>query len=342
MTRTDPTREAAPRQKEAAPQANQIRPQSTRSATERKPIFDREALDSMRHRLPEYLTTRGVELRPHGARLVARCPMHDDSTPSFALFGARHETAGCYPCGFSGDVFAVAQWLGRAGTFPDAVADVAAVLGVTLPQGHPQGQPRPPQAQPRPTQQPAPPFMLNEADREKLHSARLAFSDAYDGGELDTLAGGLGIPLWAFRWCAKGRCGLGWWHGRLAYLYPQGMKLRNPPGVQPRFVWECGRATVPWRAEWIKPEVATVYLSEGESDCIALVAAGLETDGTAACVASPGTSFVREWVPLFAGRKVVLCFDRDKAGQDATAKVAAMLQGTASEVSTWKGPRRHV
>jgi hypothetical protein len=181
---------------------------------------------------------------------------------------------------------------------------------------------------------------LNEADTEKLHAARLAFSDAYDGGELDTLAGGLGIPLWAFRWCAKGRCGLGWWHGKLAYIYPQGMKLRQPPGVKPRFVWQCGRATVPWRAEWIKPEVATVYLSEGESDCIALVAAGLEADGAAACVASPGTSFVREWVPLFAGRKVVLCFDRDPAGIEATAKVAAMLRGTASEISTWKGPKQ--
>jgi DNA primase len=89
-----------------------------------------------------------------------------------------------------------------------------------------------------------------------------------------------------------------------------------------------------------KPEVRTVYLSEGESDCISLVAAGLETDGAAACVASPGTSFVREWVPLFAGRRVVLCFDRDKAGQDATAAVAAMLRGTASEISTWKGPKQ--
>ena len=319
---------------------NQERPKHNAAPADCKPRFDREQLEAMRHRLPEYLAARGVELRPQGARLVARCPVHDDSTPSFALFGARHETAGCYPCGFSGDVFAVAQWLGRAGTFPEAVQDVAGVLGVTLPQGHAPSPSRPARAQQRPAPQPAPPFTLSESDREKIHAARLAFSDAYDGGELDTLAGGLGIPLWAFRWCAKGRCGLGWWHGRLAYLYPEGMKLRNPPGVQPRFVWECGRATAPWRAEWIKPEVATVYLSEGESDCIALVAAGLETDGTAACVASPGTSFCREWVPLFAGRKVVLCFDRDPAGMAAAAKVAAMLKGTASEISTWKGPKQ--
>jgi hypothetical protein len=337
----------APKEKPAGPvrtgaTGNDLqRPKHSTTGPDGKARFDREQLDSMRHRLPEYLTARGVELRPQGARLVGKCPNHDDGNPSFALWGERHEFCGCFPCSFQGDIFATAEWLGRAGSFPEAVADVAAVLGVTLPQGHAPSPSRPAQAQQRPAPQAVPPFTLNEADTEKLHTARLQFSDAYDGGELDTLAGGLGIPLWAFRWCAKGRCGLGWWHGRLAYIYPQGMKLRNPPGMTPRFVWECGRATQPWRMEFAtKPEVRTVYLSEGESDCISLVAAGLETDGAAACVASPGTSFVREWVPLFAGRRVVLCFDRDKAGQDATAAVAAMLRGTASEISTWKGPKQ--
>ena len=74
---------------------------------------------------------------------------------------------------------------------------------------------------------------------------------------------------------------------------------------------------------------------------MALIAAGLESEGTAACVASPGTNFSREWVPLFAGKRVVLCFDLDTAGQDATAKVAGMLHGTAAEISIWKGIASH-
>ena len=93
--------------------------------------------------------------------------------------------------------------------------------------------------------------------------------------------------------------------------------------------------------EWVKPETRAVCLTEGESDCMALIAAGLETDGTAACVASPGTSFPPEWAPLFKGKRVVICFDGDKAGLAAAVKVAAILKPYAAAVLTWKGNRRH-
>ena len=341
-------RTGGPRE-EAARNATETRPLSTRSNNCLQPKFDRQQLDAMRARLPEYLTARGVELRPQGARLVARCPMHDDSTPSFALFGARHETAGCYPCGFSGDVFAVAQWLGRAGTFPEAVSDVAAVLGVTLPQGHAQGQPRAPQAPPRPAPQPAPPFTLNEADREKIHAARLAFCDAFHGGNpiVDEIAASLGLTRETLRVAAWGSCGLGLSAGSygkptwLCYCYPQGLKWRNPdPTAKPRFEWLAGRALTPWRWEWAcKPGVATVFLTEGESDTLALIESGIEADGTAAAVASPGTSFPAAWAPLFAGKRVTLCFDRDEPGQAAAVKVSAMLRPFAAVVSIWKGGR---
>ena len=94
--------------------------------------------------------------------------------------------------------------------------------------------------------------------------------------------------------------------------------------------------------EWVKAETQTVYVTEGESDCLALVAAGLEADGTAVCVASPGTSFPRDWAPLFRGKRVVLCFDTDQPGRTATATVAAILKGYASEILTWKGAASHV
>lgn len=87
----------------------------------------------------------------------------------------------------------------------------------------------------------------------------------------------------------------------------------------------------------MKPEVRALYLTEGESDCMALIAAGLEADGTAACVASPGTSFPREWGKFFTGKRVILCFDHDDPGRKATATVAAILKGHAAEILTWKG-----
>ena len=306
-----------------------------------------DSLQALRHRLPEYLAARGVDLRRNGTRFVGRCPNHDDASPSFAVFGFHHETCGCYPCGFTGDVFKVSKWLGRSSTFPEAVAEVIATLGVHLPQPAAGTPPRTPNAPPRPTAPPRPakphepPFTLSDAGREMVHAARLAFSDAFHAGEtiVDEIAASLGLDRETLRFASWGSSGLGLADGWLCYVYPEGLKWRNPDTTaKPRFRWLVGKATAPWRMGWArKSEVRTVYVTEGESDCLALIAAGMEEDGTAACVASPGTSFLREWAPLFRGKRVVLCFDRDHAGQLATATVAASLKGHASEILTWKG-----
>jgi DNA primase len=91
----------------------------------------------------------------------------------------------------------------------------------------------------------------------------------------------------------------------------------------------------------VKADTRTVYVTEGESDSLALIASGLEADGSAVCVAAPGTSFPRDWAPLFHRKRVVICFDTDPAGRAAALKVAAMLRGYASEIHIWKGPIRH-
>ena len=311
--------------------------------------FDPATLETLRHRLPEYLTIRGMELRKQGNRLIGKCPCHDDRTPSFAVYGAKLENCGCYPCGFSGDVFAASQWLGRASTFPEAVSDVAGALGYYLPGPTARTATRPATAPRRPAKEPEPPFILPESDRQKIRLGRLRFSDAFWAGDpiIDRIAESLGLDRETLRHAAWGESGLGlacpvgskahW----LCYCYPLGMKWRNPhPQSTPRFRWIVGRPTAPWRMSWVKSETRTVFLAEGESDCLALIAAGLEADGTAACVASPGTSFSQDWVPMFAGKKVVLVFDLDAAGQTAAARVAEMLTGTATEILTWKG-RNH-
>jgi len=308
--------------------------------------FQAETLAVLRSRLPEYLAARGVELRKCGTRLVGRCPVHHDSNPSFAVYGANHENCGCYPCGFDGDVFALSQWLGRSSTFPKAVQDVAAVLGVYLPDSPADRATGPATARHRPARQPEQPFTLCDSDREKIRLARLAFDDAFDAGEeiIDRIAASLGLDRETLRYAAWGSSGLGLASGGygkpvwLCHAYPHGLKWRNPnPNGTPRFRWIVGRPAEPWRMKWVKPETRTVYLTEGESDCLALIAAGLESDGTAACVASPGTGFSREWVPLFIGKRVVICFDLDQHGQAAAAKVAGWLKGTAAEISIWKG-----
>ena len=302
-------------------------------------------LDALRPRLLEYLQNIGVELRRNGTRLVGCCPIHDDRTPSFAVFGTHHDACGCHPCGFTGDVFALSEWLGRSSSFPEAMRDVAAVLGEHVSKQLHGSSKRPALATPSPERKPEPPFSLSDSDREKIHFARLAFSEAWHAGEpiIDEIAASLGYDRETLRWASWGTCGLGLANGWLCYAYPHGLKWRNPdPQAKPRFVWLIGKAAAPWRMDWVKPTTRTVYVTEGESDAIALIAAGIEADANAVAVASPGTSFSREWAELFQGKRVVLCFDTDEPGRTATTTVAAILKGHAAEILTWKGTPRHV
>lgn len=138
-------------------------------------------------------------------------------------YGTHHETCGCFPCGFTGDVFEVSKWLGRSSTFPEAVADVADTLGVYLPQSAAGTPLHPATTTARPTKQPEPPFTLSDANQEMIH---------------------------ALRFGSWGASGLGLAEGWLCYAYPQGLKWRNPDTTaKPRFRWLVGKAVAPWRME---------------------------------------------------------------------------------------------
>ena len=70
--------------------------------------------------IEDVVARAGVRLRRSGARLVGRCPFHDDRTPSFTVYpeqAAYH----CYGCGARGDVFAFI--MAREGcSFREAIA----------------------------------------------------------------------------------------------------------------------------------------------------------------------------------------------------------------------------
>ncbi len=126
---------------------------------------------------------------------------------------------------------------------------------------------------------------------------------------------------------------------RIGYIYPQGIKIREPwgKGAAVRFAWACGRATEPWRhtCASARPGVRHYYITEGESDLIALADAlmdQIKPENGIAMVASPGTAFREEWARLFAGCEVSLFFDKDAAGAAATARTSALLRPYASQV----------
>ena len=81
-----------------------------------------------------------------------------------------------------------------------------------------------------------------------------------------------------------------------------------------------------------------IYLTEGETDAIALIDTNIE-DATAyvtknAVVAVPSaTTFKPEWGPLFMGKTVIICFDNDEAGRRGAEVVGAIIAPYAKQVS---------
>ncbi|HVF73331.1 MAG TPA: toprim domain-containing protein [Chthoniobacterales bacterium] len=131
---------------------------------------------------------------------------------------------------------------------------------------------------------------------------------------------------------------LGWCDGKLAFIYDSGAKLRYRENGERIIRWAFGKPWL-WRGAFIK-QSQTLYLSEGESDAITLIDAGIENEAGTSVVALPSAStFDQSWNDLFREKDVILAFDNDRAGSDATARVSRLLQPTAKSLCrlNWEG-----
>ena len=128
---------------------------------------------------------------------------------------------------------------------------------------------------------------------------------------------------------------LGWHGDKLAFIYESGMKLRWHDAVDGRrFRFEFGKAETLWRAWLLQPSIVQVFVTEGETDAISLIDEGLDRDHRKALVvAVPGASIINpEWGKLFKGRELVLCFDKDEAGNTAAKKFAQIAAPYAARI----------
>lgn len=72
----------------------------------------------------------------------------------------------------------------------------------------------------------------------------------------------------------------------------------------------------------------TVYIFEGEKDCLLGIKLGLP----AITVTAGSGSFKPEWLPLFKNKNVVVCYDVDDAGKKGAAVVAEYLAGVTQSL----------
>jgi hypothetical protein len=134
---------------------------------------------------------------------------------------------------------------------------------------------------------------------------------------------------------------LGWHEGKLAFIYETGVKLRWRQDGDRIVRWAFGKPWL-WRGSLIDT-ADKVWLTEGETDAISLIDAGIESQERTAVVALPSAStFDGRWASLFRGKEVILAFDADIAGREATRRVSRLLHSHVASLKQldWGGLQR--
>ncbi len=259
----------------------------------------------------------------------ARCPFHDDRSPSFS-FSTQTGAWKCFAgCG-GGDGL---KFLQRADnlSFGEAVRDLAAMAGLDEPAGHIRKTASrtvpaaaPPQPKPEPVAKP------ELAERLQEYQEALAGSPGEEylkgRGISLALAQSVGVGYAApGRWLGRGRCGRVVFphtnpagevvnlYGRAVVEAPENLRHDHLPG--PKGIFN-GPALLAEKC----------YICEGAFDAISFMAAGYAN--AAAVFGVDGMRW--EWL---RARQVVLCLDADKAGQKAWLKLALEGYTRGHEVS---------
>lgn len=180
------------------------------------------------------------------------------------------------------------------------------------------------------------PYMMDE--RELAEALTMVHRLYLDPDLCDTIAAARKWRPETIRALAQ-EASLGWHDGKLAFIYDSGVKLRWRCNGERVIRWHFGKPWI-WRGAFLKRDSRKVYITEGETDAVRLIDAGIEADGSKLVVAMPSAStFEDEWRGCFAGKDVVLALDDDEAGRKATQKVAPILSRVAKSVGLldWKG-----
>lgn len=285
----------------------------------------------------------GVRLRGEGRRLVALCPFHEDRSPSFSVYPDT-QSFHCFGCGASGDVIDFARRI-EGVSFREAIARLDGATNGAAP--IPASEPTQPETRRR----------LSLDDRMILTAACELYHETLlrTPGILQYLET-RGVPGWAARLCR-----VGYSDGRLLVPYLRRRRLSLKRARELGLLFRSDDETMTDRVVipdlrgahcgWMVGRVldgkrqpkyrglslprpllgyerarghARVFLTEGPFDWLTLVGWGLPA------VALLGTQPGRDTLRLLGrARSVVVVFDRDDAGRDGAARIAAELGESA-------------
>ena len=274
------------------------------------------------------LEADGHKFDTKGQYVMCRCPFHPDNNPSFSVRLPDDAYGKCFGCNWYGDIFAYEMAFHRIG-FKEAWFRLNDYL-----KEHPRTG-RKAKVIPKQVQEPERHLTEKEIEARKRYADRLA-TDRWMAERICQIryerSGERWNPDTLQQLAREGS--LGWAGDALAFLYPTGTKYRRWPHKD--LLWEG--STSLWRGELL-PGATDAYLTEGETDAIALIDSGIEkTPGHLVVAAPSATTFKKEWAEHFKGKTVTLCFDNDKAGENAVQTVSFMLKPYAKTVLNldWK------
>ncbi len=285
---------------------------------------------------------RRVPLKKAGREYQARCPFHDEKTPSFTV-SPQKQFYHCFGCGAHGS--AIGFLMNYEGLeFPDAVEELARMAGMQVP--------REASAAPRPSADLY--TVLNAADewyREQLRGNQKAIDYLKQRGLSGEIAGRFGIGYAPAGWdgllrklgqderqkgllqraglLSEGKGGVyDKFRDRIMFpihdrrgrviafggraLGDDGPKYLNSPETE---LFHKGRELYGlFLARKAQPRLERILVVEGYMDVVALAQFGFDN-----CVATLGTATTADHAELLfrAAEEVVYCFDGDRAGRQA-------------------------
>lgn len=274
--------------------------------------------------IPFVLEQHGIDCEVGAdGKVHSLCPFHDDSSPSFDVWGEHFERWGCYPCGVGGDVIDLIQRLDGL-TFGPAKAEAERLIGEMGDWAGPRhGAPRQP-------------FDL-EAARNLVWGAELAPLDvlaAFLQGRDDAVAG-LDAEWLRDRW------GVGVNGDEIVIPYKDAAGeviayKRRTAATKP--IAAAGATFTSFYGEWLDADpVQPVLLTEGESDAWVADAAVGDAVSVLGLPTGVGTQ-PSQFASRLHGRTVYLGFDGDTAGRKAARAWNTALLGEECTVRVLRLP----
>ncbi len=302
-----------------------------------------------------------VRLQRQGRRMVGLCPFHSEKTPSFSV-DAGKQVFYCFGCQKGGNVFHFIMGIENL-EFPDALKQLADRAGITLPESEDDGERERSKLKKeitalnreaarfffsclsKPEGRNAQQYLAGRGLQEKTLRV---FGLGYAPDSWDALCRHLqekGTPSWLLETAGLAASGGNGLYDRFRnrIMFPifdirgniVGFGGRVMDDSQPKYLNSPDTPLFSKNRELYGMNFARLSSSkqlvmvEGYMDVISLHQAGVDT-----AVASLGTAFTQHqaWMLKKYAEEVIMAYDADPAGQNATLRGMEILEGTGSPI----------